>query len=134
LFFLRTSLTSSSLLLSVSLYFVSRSMISGLMGNSSDFISSKSMMSITNSSMVSGLTIASSCSTAHIACGSTRPSSLSERGSSLSFSSRDSASANMLFFPAMWTKFGPYASYLVILSFDCLPYNICKWSVCTITF
>jgi hypothetical protein len=79
----------------------SRAMISELIGNSSDSISSKFMMFITNSSLVSGMTIASSCSTAHIACTSTKPSSVSERGASSSFSSRDSASATMLFSPAI---------------------------------
>jgi hypothetical protein len=116
----------------------SRAMISGLIGNSSYSISSKCMMLIASSSLVSGTTIASSFSTAHIACDSTKASSVSERGSSCSFFSRDSASATMFFSPAIWTYFGPYYSrsnlHLVIRSFDSLPYKIFKWSVCNMAF
>jgi hypothetical protein len=119
-------------------FFCSRAMVSGIMGNSSGSTSSKLMMDITNYSLVSGMTIASSCSTAHIACYSTKPYSVSERASSSYVSTRDSASATVLFPPAMWIRFGPYSSksnlHLVILSFEILPYyNVFKWSVCTIT-
>jgi hypothetical protein len=90
-------------------------MIAGLIGNSSDSISSKFMMFITNSFLVSGMTIASSFSTAYIACDSIKPSSVSERGLSSYFSSRDRASATMLFFPAIWTYFGPYSALCTLL-------------------
>jgi hypothetical protein len=60
-------------------FFCSQTMTSGIMGNYADSISSKFMMFITNYSMVSGMTIASSCSTANTACESTKPSSFSER-------------------------------------------------------
>jgi hypothetical protein len=117
-------------------FFCSRTIISGLIGNSTDSISSRFMMVITNYYLVSGMIIALSCSTAHMACDNTKPSSVSEIFSSSSFSSLDSASATMLFFPVMWTYFGPYYSrsnLLVILSFDSLPYNMFKWSLCAIT-
>jgi hypothetical protein len=55
----------------------------------------------------------------------------SKRVSSSTFYSRDSASDTILFFPAIWTYFGPHSSrsniHLVIRSFDSLP-------LCTITF
>jgi hypothetical protein len=116
----------------------SRAMIAGLIGNSYDSISSKCVMFITNSFLVYAMTIASSFSNAHIARYSIKPSSVSERDLTSSFSSRDRAPATMLFFPAIWTYFCPYSSrsnlHLVIRSFDSLPYQIFKWSVCTITF
>jgi hypothetical protein len=58
--------------------FCLRTMISGLIDNYSDSISSKFMMFITNSSLVSGMNIASSCSTVHMACESTKPSFVSD--------------------------------------------------------
>jgi hypothetical protein len=94
-------------------------------------------MLITDSSLVSGMYIVSSCSTAHLTCYSTKPSSVSERFSSSPFSSLDSACETMLFPPEMWTCLGPYYSRrsirLAIQSFDNLPYKIFKWSVCTTT-
>jgi hypothetical protein len=57
-----------------------------------------------------------------MACDSTKASSVSESFSSSSFSILDSASATMLFFPAMWTYFGSYSCrnslHLLIRLFD----------------